>query len=148
MQFKFLTTIALATLAVAAPGGSPPNNGSGGGSSTNLCCEQVITNGDSLFGVIAGLLGIAVGDVIGAFGLDCTVDLLVLYCVICCLVSRLQTITVIGNPTTCGDSNTEVTCTSSQNTSMCLLHDSTAATFELLTFFLVLGVVNIGCIIL
>jgi hypothetical protein len=73
MQFKFLATIALATLAVAIPNNPPP------ATSSDKCCSQVVAASNPAAALLLGVLGIAVQDVVGAVGLDCTVGLIFIY---------------------------------------------------------------------
>jgi hypothetical protein len=152
MQFKFLATIALATLAVAAPNSPPPSGGGSGGSGSGsggaVCCNQEVTNNSGLFSVITGILGIAVGNVVGSLGLDCTVGLIALYGGICCLVSLLQAVNVLGSSNTCGSTTNVVECTGSGNSGMCLIHGSNATVFKLLMIIIGLlgGLVGIGCV--
>jgi hypothetical protein len=171
MQLKFLTAIALATLAVAAPGYTPPYSGGGSGgsgsggssgsgsggsgssgsggssSSGSVCCTQQVTNKSSLFSTLTGILDIPIGNVIGSLGLDCTVGLIALYCGICCLVSLLQSVNVLGSSNTCGTTTNVVQCNSSGNSGMYLIYGSNATAFKLLmTLIGLLGLIGIGCV--
>jgi hypothetical protein len=149
MQFKLLASIALATLAVAAPGGSPSGGGSGSGSGSGgaVCCNQQVQNNSGLGGILAGILDINLGNVIGSLGLDCTVSLIAFYCGICYLVSLLQAVNVLGSSNTCGSTTNVVECNSSGNSGMCLIYGSNATAFKLLmTFIGLLGIIGIGCV--
>jgi hypothetical protein len=125
MQFKLLTTIALASLAVAVPTNSPPPSGggssSGSGSGGAVCCNQAVQNNSGLGGILAGILDINLGNVIGSLGLDCTVSLIAFYCGICYLVSLLQAVNVLGSSNTCGSTTNVVECNSSGNAGMRLI---------------------------
>lgn len=78
MQFKFaaLTTLAVATLAVATP--ARRNDGSGPSNQCNTgtlqCCDSTQTAASassSLLGLL-GLLGVVVGSVTGLIGVTCS----------------------------------------------------------------------------
>ncbi|KAH6890813.1 hydrophobin-319 [Coprinopsis sp. MPI-PUGE-AT-0042] len=68
MQFKLLSTLALATLAVAAPGGTPAPSCSTG---PIQCCNSVQDAKSPSVGLLAGLLGIVLGPITGQVGLTC-----------------------------------------------------------------------------
>ncbi|KAH6907288.1 hydrophobin-319 [Coprinopsis sp. MPI-PUGE-AT-0042] len=71
MQFKFLSTLALATLAIAAPtGGTPPSQQCSTGSVQ--CCDSVQAANSPGVGLLAGLLGIVLGPITGQVGLTCS----------------------------------------------------------------------------
>jgi hypothetical protein len=112
-----------------------------------VCCNQQVTNKSSLFSTLTGILDIPIGNVIGSLGLDCTVGLIALYCGICCLVSLLQSVNILGSSNTCGTTTNVVQCNSSGNSGMYLIYGSNATAFKLLmTFIGLLGLIGIGCV--
>ncbi|EAU87425.1 CoH1 [Coprinopsis cinerea okayama7 len=74
MQFKFLSTLALASLAVAAPtGGDPaPIPPSQCNTGPIQCCNAVTKASDPAAGVLLGLLGIVLQDLNVLVGLTCS----------------------------------------------------------------------------
>ncbi|KAH6907307.1 hydrophobin-319 [Coprinopsis sp. MPI-PUGE-AT-0042] len=58
MQFKLLSALALATLAVAAPGGTPTPPPPSCSTGTVECCNSVQAANNPVVGILASLLGI------------------------------------------------------------------------------------------
>jgi hypothetical protein len=71
MQFKLLSTVALATLAAAIPTYSTAPSG---GNAGDKCCNQVVAATNPTASLLLGLIGIVVSDVVGSVGLSCTVS--------------------------------------------------------------------------
>ncbi|EAU87426.1 CoH2 [Coprinopsis cinerea okayama7 len=71
MQFKFLTTVALATLAVAVPTDPPPTNQCNAPNNLECCNSVQAPTNSGLIGTLLGLLNISVGDITGLVGLTC-----------------------------------------------------------------------------
>ncbi|KAG2006257.1 CoH2 [Coprinopsis cinerea AmutBmut pab1-1] len=71
MQFKLLTTVALATLAVAVPTDPPPTDQCNAPNNLECCNSVQAPTNSGLIGTLLGLLNISVGDITGLVGLTC-----------------------------------------------------------------------------
>ncbi|EAU87424.1 CoH1 [Coprinopsis cinerea okayama7 len=74
MQFKFLSTVALATLAVAAPAPTDPTPIPPSQCNTGpiQCCNTVTQASNPVAGLLLGLLGIVLQDLNVLVGLTCS----------------------------------------------------------------------------